>query len=77
MAPEAGPNPAAICFTGRPEVLVVSTALGRQVGHDAFQEGALDFEILGHGFDHPIALAQLGEVVFEVAGGDEGGRPGS
>ena len=34
-------------------------------------EAAFDFEILGDGFDDPVAIGDFIEVVFEVAGGDE------
>ena len=38
---------------------------------DARKKAALDFEILGDGFDDPVHLAAPGEIVFEIARGDE------
>jgi len=51
---------------------------------DFFEESALDFEVLGDDFDDPVAVGNEGEIVVEVAGGEqtrafgdeEGGRFG-
>ena len=48
--------------------------VGRKVGCHARQQGRLDVQILRHGFDHPVALGQPGQVVLKVAGGEEGGE---
>ena len=37
----------------------------------SLDQGALDFEVLGDGFDDPVAVPYLGEVVLEVAWGDQ------
>ena len=51
--------------------------LGREMGQDAGQKRRFDVEIFGDGFDDPIALGEFGQVVVEVAGGDERGVRGS
>ena len=43
----------------------------------ALEKLALDFQILGHGFDNPIRIAEPRQVVFEIARGDQAGRFGS
>ncbi len=45
-----------------------------QVRHHALQQRALDFEILGDRFNHPVALRQFGQVVFKVARREERGQ---
>ncbi len=40
-------------------------------GIDALQQLALDVEVFDDDFDDPVDLGQLGEVVFEVADGDQ------
>ena len=38
---------------------------------DASQQRGFDFEIFGDGFNDPVALGELGQIVVEVAGSDE------
>ena len=38
---------------------------------NAGQQRRLDFEILGDGFDHPVAVGQFGQIVVECPGSDE------
>ena len=54
-----------------PLVLVETMAFGLRSVFDLVPEAALDVEILGDGFDDPVAIGDFIEVVFEVAGGDE------
>ena len=61
---------------GRPEVLVVRSACGAEMGQDAGEQRGLDFEVLGDGFDDPVALGELGQVVVEGAGSDEAAQRG-
>ena len=61
---------------GRPLVLVVRMAPGRRCCCDLVEQGALDVEVLGDGFDDPVAVGDEGEVVVEVAEGDEAGGVG-
>ena len=70
-------NAAAICAMGRPEVLVVRSACGAEMRQDAGEQRGLDGEILGDGFDDPVALGELGQIVVEVAGSDEAASEGS
>src|ERR1700722_3573904 len=44
---------------------------------NASQEFALDLEILGDDFDDPVGLGAPGQIVLEVADGDEGRGAGS
>ena len=45
-----------------------------EMGKNASQQCRLDFKILGNGFNNPIALGKLGQVVVEVAGSNEMGK---
>ena len=53
--------------SGMPLVLVEKMEPGLR----CFDQGALDLQLFGDGFHDPIAVAYLGEVVFEIAGCDE------
>ena len=48
----------------------------REVRQDAREQRSFDFEIFGDGFDDPIALGELGQIVVEVAGSDQRGERG-
>ncbi len=43
------------------------------MGQNAGEQRGFDFEILGDGFNDPVAVGELGQIVVEVAGGDERG----
>ncbi len=43
-------------------------------GFDLLQQSPLDVEVFHHGFDDPVDVGQLFEVVIEVADGDEAGE---
>jgi len=43
---------------------------------DLAEQVALDLEIFGNGLDHPIAIAQLGQIVLKIADGDALGDRG-
>ena len=45
-----------------------------QMRHDAGQERRFYLQVFGHGLDDPIASSEPGQVVLEVAGGDERGE---
>ncbi len=48
---------------------------GEMRKHAGEQRG-FDFEIFGDGFDDPVAVGELGQIVVEVAGSDERGEGG-
>ena len=50
---------------------------GRAMRDHPVVERALDGEVFGDGFDDPVAVCDLREVVVEVAGGDEAGGFGN
>ena len=51
-----------------PLVLVERIASGLRSAFHLAPEIALQLQILDHGFDHPVAVADLIEIVLEIAG---------
>ena len=62
--------------TGRPLVLVVRIAFGHRCGDDPRQQAALDLDVFGNGFDDPIAIPQLHQVIVEIADLDTAANSG-
>ena len=60
--------------TGRPLVLVVTMVPGLRTASTFFQQRAFDVEILDDGFNDPIDLGELVEVVFKVADRNQAGE---
>jgi hypothetical protein len=54
---------------GKPEVLVVTMAPGRRTCSTR-PSIAFDLQIFGDGFDDPVNLGELGQVIFEIASVD-------
>ena len=65
-------NPSEICGQRDAAGVGGKDGAGRaHLGHAA-EQAALDLQVLGHRFDDPVAVAQLRQVVFEVARRDQG-----
>ena len=45
-----------------------------QMRHDASQERRFYLQVFSHGLDNPVAPGEPGQIVLEVAGGDERGK---
>ena len=45
-----------------------------EMRQNACEQRGFDFEIFGHGFDHPVTLCNPGQVVVEGAGRDEAAK---
>ena len=62
---------AAICFTGKPEVLVVSTAWGARCGTTRESSAVLMARFSATASDDPVALGELEQIVVKVARGHQ------
>ncbi len=63
-------RPAATC-DGQAAGVGGEDGVGAAVLRDLFEQSALDVEVLGDGFDDPVAVGDQGEIVVEVADGEE------
>ena len=64
-------RPAATDCDGQAAGVGGEDGAGAAVLRDLCEQGVLDVEVLGYGFDDPVAIGDEGEVVVEVAEGEE------
>ena len=66
-------NAEAICDDGQAGGVGGEERVRSEMREDAGEQRGFDFEILGDGFNDPVAAGELGQIVVKVAGSDERG----